>query len=218
MRTRLDGGSGYELVAGERRLRAVTLLNWATIPALVRNYSDVEVQQITLIENIQRQDLNAIEEAQALQSLLVNLQISQEQLAQKIGKSRTAISNALRLLTLPTFMQEQLSCGKVSVGQVRPLVSLKDTVVQEELWQELITKKLTARQVEKLVKEQKLQKNKTAARKIPLDVHLQQVENQLIASLGTKVKIQGDQNCGKIEINYYSLQNLEELLKKMLDE
>lgn len=208
--------TNYELVAGERRLRAVKLLGWTTIPALIRPYSDVQLQQVTLIENIQRQDLNAIEEAQALKSLLESLQITQEQLAQKIGKSRTAISNALRLLALPEYIQTQLAAGKVSVGQVRPLLAVSEASEQKRLWQQVIAENLTARQVEQLVKQQK---PKSAGKPTMLaagDVHLKAIEEQLIEQLGTKVKIQGTQAQGKIEIDYYGLQNLEELLEQLL--
>lgn len=208
--------TNYELVAGERRLRAVKLLGWTTIPALIRPYSDVQLQQVTLIENIQRQDLNAIEEAQALKSLLESLQITQEQLAQKIGKSRTAISNALRLLALPEYIQTQLAAGKVSVGQVRPLLAVSESSEQKRLWQQVIAENLTARQVEQLVKQQK---PKSAGKPTILaagDVHLKAIEEQLIEQLGTKVKIQGTQAQGKIEIDYYGLQNLEELLEQLL--
>ena len=208
--------TNYELVAGERRLRAVKLLGWTTIPALIRPYSDVQLQQVTLIENIQRQDLNAIEEAQALKSLLESLQITQEQLAQKIGKSRTAISNALRLLALPEYIQTQLAAGKVSVGQVRPLLAVSEASEQKRLWQQVIAENLTARQAEQLVKQQK---PKSAGKPTMLaagDVHLKAIEEQLIEQLGTKVKIQGTQAQGKIEIDYYGLQNLEELLEQLL--
>lgn len=208
--------TNYELVAGERRLRAVKLLGWTTIPALIRPYSDVQLQQVTLIENIQRQDLNAIEEAQALKSLLESLQITQEQLAQKIGKSRTAISNALRLLALPEYIQTQLAAGKVSVGQVRPLLAVSEASEQKRLWQQVIAENLTARQAEQLVKQQK---PKSAGKPTMLaagDVHLKAIEEQLIERLGTKVKIQGTQAQGKIEIDYYGLQNLEELLEQLL--
>lgn len=208
--------TNYELVAGERRLRAVKLLGWTAIPALIRPYSDVQLQQVTLIENIQRQDLNAIEEAQALKSLLESLQITQEQLAQKIGKSRTAISNALRLLALPEYIQTQLAAGKVSVGQVRPLLAVSEAGEQRRLWQQVIAENLTARQVEQLVKQQK---PKSAGKPTMLaagDVHLKAIEEQLIEQLGTKVKIQGTQAQGKIEIDYYGLQNLEELLEQLL--
>ena len=208
--------TNYELVAGERRLRAVKLLGWTAIPALIRPYSDVQLQQVTLIENIQRQDLNAIEEAQALKSLLESLQITQEQLAQKIGKSRTAISNALRLLALPEYIQTQLAAGKVSVGQVRPLLAVSEASEQKRLWEQVIAENLTARQVEQLVKQQK---PKSAGKPTMLaagDVHLKAIEEQLIEQLGTKVKIQGTQAQGKIEIDYYGLQNLEELLEQLL--
>ena len=208
--------TNYELVAGERRLRAVKLLGWTAIPALIRPYSDVQLQQVTLIENIQRQDLNAIEEAQALKSLLESLQITQEQLAQKIGKSRTAISNALRLLALPEYIQTQLAAGKVSVGQVRPLLAVSEASEQKRLWQQVIAENLTARQAEQLVKQQK---PKSAGKPTMLaagDVHLKAIEEQLIERLGTKVKIQGTQAQGKIEIDYYGLQNLEELLEQLL--
>ena len=208
--------TNYELVAGERRLRAVKLLGWTAIPALIRPYSDVQLQQVTLIENIQRQDLNAIEEAQALKSLLESLQITQEQLAQKIGKSRTAISNALRLLALPEYIQTQLAAGKVSVGQVRPLLAVSEGSEQKRLWQQVIAENLTARQAEQLVKQQK---PKSAGKPTMLaagDVHLKAIEEQLIEQLGTKVKIQGTQAQGKIEIDYYGLQNLEELLEQLL--
>lgn len=202
----------YELVAGERRLRAVTSLNWDKIPALIRDYSDAQVQQIALIENIQRQNLNPIEEAQALQSLLNSLQVTQEQLAKQLGKSRTAISNCLRLLALPSYIQEKLQVGLVSVGQVRPLLAINNSKVQYQLWQELLERQLSAREVEKLVRTQKAQVPKPKC----IDIHLQQVEEQLIAHLGTKVKIQGNQQQGKIEISYYSLVDLEQLLESLL--
>ena len=204
----------FELIAGERRFRAAKILGWEDIPAIIREYSHEQSMQLALVENIQRQDLNAIEEAQAIKLLVDSCMLSHEEVARKIGKSRSAVTNILRLLSLPSCAQQLLVEGKVTAGQLRPLLSIASLQEQKDLLDLIVEHSLSARDVERLVKKSN---SRRAASKSPeanklTDVYLKQIEYELVQVLATKVRIQGDAQSGKLEIDYYCMEDLERLL------
>lgn len=215
----------YELIAGERRLRAAKLAGLAEIPAMVREYNDAEISEIALIENIQREDLNAIEEARAYERLIKNFGLTQEILSQKIGRSRSHIANFLRLLKLEPQVQEYIASGILSMGQAKPLLALDSKNLQREAAEFIQIEDLSARQAEKLVKKilanpdffKENIANSTAKPKMPLDIFLNDAMDRLTQLLGTQVKIKPGKKKGKIEIEYYSDDDLERIMGAIVE-
>ena len=193
---------GYEIIAGERRFRAARALGLAEIPAIVRQVSDNEALQISLIENIQRDNLNPVEEAQAYQRLIDEFGLNQEDVAQRVGKDRATVSNTLRLLKLPQKIKEYVRNGKLSLGHGRALLSLSEQSVQLKIATKIVERDLTVRQVEILVQNELSPKIKKKARH--KDHHLASVEEELQRTLGTRVRILAGRRRGKIVIDYYS--------------
>ncbi len=205
----------YELIAGERRLRAAKLAGLNEVPVVIRpQVSEQERLQISLIENLQREDLNSIEEAQAYQQLIKEFGLTQEELAQRLSKSRTAITNTLRLLNLPQEIKEAVSSGIISSGHARTLVGLPVEEIQK-LVQRIINERISVRETEKIVERFKVENLKLKRKKSRLlaGPELVSLSEELQHLLGTKVKIKGNTKKGKIEIYYYSLTDLERLLK-----
>lgn len=209
--------NGYELIAGERRWRAAQKNGAKTIPAIVREYSDIETTEIALIENLQRENLNAIEEAGAYQRLINEFGLTQEELAKKIGRSRSHIANFIRLLNLPEIVQEYVSRGTLTMGQVRPLLTLESEDLQIEAAEYIIAEDLSARDTEKLVK--KLMKDPQVLQEeleeeeYKEDIFVVEAEDVLKMALGTKVKIKPGKKKSKIEIEFYSADDLERLVE-----
>ena len=209
--------NGYELIAGERRWRAAQKNGAKTIPAIVREYSDIETTEIALIENLQRENLNAIEEAGAYQRLVNEFGLTQEELAKKIGRSRSHIANFIRLLNLPEIVQEYVSRGTLTMGQVRPLLTLESEDLQIEAAEYIIAEDLSARDAEKLVK--KLMKDPQVLQEeleeeeYEEDIFVVEAEDILKMALGTKVKIKPGKKKSKIEIEFYSADDLERLVE-----
>lgn len=206
----------YQIVAGERRWRAAKIAGLKTVPVVIKEYTDSEILEIALIENIQREDLNAIEEAQAYDSLIKELKLTQDQLAEKVSKSRTAITNSMRLLKLSKEVQQMLVDELLTSGHARALLSIEDKNVQYELAQSIFDKGLTVRETEKLVKN--YQKDKLAAKKPQkpakdeaLFAAYKEKENEIKQHLKTKVLIEDKGNKGKIVISYGSLEEFERL-------
>jgi ParB family transcriptional regulator, chromosome partitioning protein len=200
----------YQIVAGERRWRAARLAGLKTVPVVVKDYSNVQVMEIALIENLQRQDLNSIEEALAYKSLIEEHDMTQEEISGKIGKSRSAIANTLRLLNLPEEIRNMVVHGKISAGHARALLAVGDKKKQMEIAQKIIDQQLNVRDIEKLV----LQKDKTKEKKENTkDVEIVELEEQLKKTFATKVSIVHKKNKGKIEIEYYSNDDLERILE-----
>lgn len=210
-----DGG--FVLVAGERRLRAAKLCGWEWIPACVRTYEEQLAAEVTLIENIQREDLTAVEEGMAYQRFIEEFSLTQEQVAAKVGKSRSHIANMMRLLQLPESIQAMIDQGQLSMGQARPLLSLSERAQQEKLAALIVAQELSARQAERLVKDANLGKDKR--KKMPQDTFLKEVQDQLKVHLGTSVAIRLDQHKqkGKIEISFASEAEFERLLALLTD-
>lgn len=204
---------GYEIIAGERRFRASQYCGNATIPAVVRSFSDQQVMEIALIENLQRENLNAMEVAVAYQGLMDQFQLTQEELSMKVGKSRSHIANFLRLLSLPEEVKEYVSRGTLSMGHARALVGLKDATMIKQLAQQCIDHEWSVRELEDAVQQidrKKKEKPKSTTKK--RDPYIEEVEESLRERYKTTVKIKANKEKGKIEINYYSQQDLQRLL------
>jgi len=191
---------GYELIAGERRFRAAQRIGLETVPVTVREASDGEVLEIALIENIQRENLNPIEEAYAYRRLIEEFELTQDEIAQRVGKDRSTVANTLRLLQLPPEVQQEIERGALSAGHARALVGLNSDVARIELAREVLARRLTVRETEKLAK-------RTA--RPTVDDDLQTAEQRLTEALRTRVRIANRRNgSGRIEIEYYSLDEL----------
>jgi len=207
----------YQLIAGERRFRAVRELGYERIPAYVREvHDDRQMMEMALIENVQRENLNPIEEASGYQRLIDECSLTQEIVAQKVGKDRATIANSLRLLKLPETVQESLRKSELSAGHARALLGLPDREHQVDLWKTILKNGLSVRQVEKLV--QRASKPKRAAKKkisptAPYAVR--EAEDKLRRIFGTQVKILLQGKGGKIELEFYSDNDLERLLELM---
>lgn len=213
-------GNAYQLIAGERRLRAATLAGLAKVPVLLREYTDAEAGEIALIENLQREDLNAIEEALAYDRLLTEFQLTQDTIAQKVGRSRSHIANFLRLLRLSDRVKEYIVNGSLSMGQEKPLLGIDQEALQIETADYIIVEELSARAAEELVK--KIQKNpeyfsekEKAPVEIPQQLFVAEAEDRLKMLLGTKVKIRPGKAKSKIEIEFYAEEDLDRIVEAL---
>ena len=207
-------GDGYELIAGERRWRAAMRAGLAQVPIVVRDASDHEALQLALVENLQREDLNPIEEANGYRRLLEEFQWSQEEMAEKVGKSRPAIANSMRLLSLPTEVQQEVSSGNLPAGQARALLGLHSEPLILSAYREVLAKGLSTRETEKLVRHLLLGRRRR--RQVPLiDPDLRSIVEELQRLLGTRVRLlpKARSARGKIEIEYYSLPDLDRIIQ-----
>ena len=203
----------YIIVAGERRWRASKSLGLKEVPAIIMDLSDKQVLEISLIENIQRQDLNPIEEAMAYKKLLSDFKLTQEELSKRIGKSRTAITNSMRLINLDERVQVYLIEGVISEGHGRALLAISDGDIQYELSQRIIDEKLSVREIERIVKGI-LTNNEKSKEKVnkELNSYYRDIKDRLQEYFGTKVNLSNNKNKGKIEIEYYSEEDLQRIL------
>ncbi|MBR2215734.1 MAG: ParB/RepB/Spo0J family partition protein [Selenomonadaceae bacterium] len=219
----------YELIAGERRLRAAKLAGLTTVPVIVKEYSDRELSELAIIENIQREDLNVMEEARAYKRLMEEFSLSQETVAQKIGRSRSHIANILRFLNLAPRAQEMVEQGTLTMGQARPLITLEDKTLQETAAAYIQAQSLTARECEALAK--RLQKEPTYLQKklepqapapepkvAAPEPFMREAQERLQERLGTQVKILPGKKRSRIQIDFYSEEDLERLLENLLAE
>lgn len=206
----------YQLVAGERRWRAARLAGLSEVPVVVRELSDSETMEIALIENLQREDLNPIEEAQGLQLLIDTYGLTQEECAGRVGKSRPAIANSLRLLNLPEYVLELLKEGKISSGHARALLPLEDENKILNLAQEIISKELSVRETERAVKLMIKGETFVQKKKKKRDVFYDEVELALSQSMGRKIKVlSGKGQRGTIEIEFFSKDDLSKIAKAL---
>ena len=214
----MKNGDRYKIVAGERRWRAAKSAGLTTIPAVIRNYSDSEVAQIALIENLQREDLNPIEEAVGYKTLIDKFKMTQEDVSSKIGKSRSAIANSIRLLSLDEPIQSKLITGEITSGHARALLSIEDKETRLILLDSILEKGLNVRQTETLAKQ--LQKAVPVKKKKIIDeqvmAEIEAAENRLSSHFGTKVKLIHNEKRGKIEIEYYGNDDLERILQLLM--
>lgn len=226
-------GKVYEIVAGERRWRAAKTVGLKEVPVVIRDYGEEEMMEVAMIENIQRHDLNPLEVAEGIKALMEKLRMTQADVAKKLGRSRTAVTNILRLLNLPAAIKALLSHEELSLGQVRPLLVIEEPENQLRIAEAIKEKGWSVRRVEEIVNEYKngrplkelldekplaLKKKAATAKKdqkqkeLPEDVFFEAFRNQLIANLGTKVRIvKSTETTGKVEIEYYSIDDLERL-------
>ena len=211
-----DRKTYYEIIAGERRWRAAKLAGLKEVPVIIRDYTEQEIVEISLIENIQREDLNPIEEAQAYKRLLTEFHLKQDEVAERVSKSRTAVTNSMRLLKLCDEVQQMIIDDMISTGHARALISIEDPEQQYTIAQRVFDEKLSVRDVEKLVKDlNKPQKpKKEVAEDKSLDIIYQDVEEKLKQSLGTKVSIASKGNgAGKLEIEFYTHDDLDKIIE-----
>ncbi len=211
--------SGYELVAGERRWRASQIAGLKMIPTVVREYTDAEMMEIALIENLQRRDLNAIEEAMAFRSLMEEFGLTQEEVAQRIGRSRSMIANTVRLLKLHPEVQSFVSRGTLNMGQARPLLALENPELQLDAANQIMEEDLSARDAEELVRRLAARRPVKPAepkQEIPEDqFFMNEFEDRLKVLLGTQVRIKPGKLKSKIEIEYYSNEDLERIMEML---
>jgi ParB family transcriptional regulator, chromosome partitioning protein len=202
----------YELIAGERRLRAIKLLGIDELPAIIRRVSDADALETSIIENIQREELNALEEAKAYRRLAMEFGLTQDTIADRVGKDKSSISNLLRILNLPEIIQEYLNKNMISFGHAKALLSIQDEKRQVAFCEEIIQRGLSVRQAELGYAESKKRRAKTI-KNFTGDPDIRFLEEQLQHALGTKVRIFPGKKRGKIEIEYYSIDDLERVLK-----
>lgn len=208
----------YEIIAGERRWRAAKLAGLKEVPVIIRNYTNQEIVEISLIENIQREDLNPIEEALAYKRLLDEFHLKQDEVAERVSKSRTAVTNSMRLLKLCDSVQQMIIDDMLSTGHARALIPIEDADMQLQLAQKIFDEKLSVREVEKIVKGiLKPDTNKAKKEETPQNIQYiyQDIENRLKEKLSRKVEIssKGKNGSGKIEIEFYSNDDLDRLIE-----
>lgn len=206
----------YEIIAGERRWRASNIAGLKEVPVIIKNFTEQEIVEIALIENIQREDLNPIEEAQAYKRLLTEFNLKQDEVAERVSKSRTAVTNSIRLLKLSDEVQRMVIDDMISTGHARALLAIEDPEQQYILAQKVFDEKLSVRDIEKLVKNLGKTKVKKEEKNKQLDAIYQQMEEVLKEKLSTKVVITGkDNGAGKIEIEFFSHEELDRLIDLM---
>ena len=208
----------YEIIAGERRWRAAKMAKLKEIPVIIKNFSEQEIVEISLIENIQREDLNPIEEALAYKRLLEDFHLKQDEVAERVSKSRTAVTNSMRLLKLSDKVQQMVIDDMLTTGHARALLGIDDPDRQYSMAQEIFDKKLSVRETEKLVKKIQTEKNVSPEAKVvsepQMDAVYQDLEEKMKTILGTKVSIhRKDSKKGKIEIEYYSPEELDRIME-----
>ena len=209
-------GDYYEIIAGERRWRAAKIAGLKEVPVIVRELTDRELVEISLIENLQREDLNPIEEAQAYKRLLTEFHLKQDEVAERVSKSRTAVTNSMRLLKLCDEVQKMVVDDMISTGHARALISIEDPEEQYLIAQKIFDEKLSVREVEKLVKDLHKPPKPPKEENKTLQAIYQEISERLKQSLSTKVSVSAKQNgAGKIEIEFYNHEDLERLLERI---
>ena len=204
---------GYELVAGERRLRAARKAGLKQVPVVVRAVEDAEMLEMSLVENIQREDLNPMEEADAYHRLITEFSLTQDQAAKRVGKSRSAVANFLRLRNLPQQIKDSITDGSLSMGHARALLSIENTAAQLKLWNEVMRKGLSVREIEALAKQAKPSvKQKKSPQPSSEQLYFTDVADDLSRYYGTKVQIKRRGSVGRVEIEFYGDQDLDRLL------
>lgn len=204
------------MIAGERRWRAAQKAGISEIPVIVHDSSDEEILEISLIENVQREDLNALEEAEAYRKLIEKFNHTQEQLATRLGKNRSTIANSLRLLRLPEGIKQSLQQNLLTMGHARAILSLEDLGKQKELHNQILKKGLSVRQAENLAKRIKEKKEETPPKQdVRKDIFFAEIENELKRWLSTQVKVAKKRKGGKIVIDFYSIEELDRILERI---
>lgn len=203
----------YEIVAGERRYRAARMAGLNELPIIVKDFSEQQTLEVALVENIQREDLNPMELASAYNLLMEQFELNQDEVADKVGKSRPAVANILRLLKLTPYVQEKLRDNEISYGHARALLAIKDSKVQKQLTDLIIEKKLSVRDIEKYIQQLAQQKDKKKSEKPSYNPFYREIQEDLQKLFGTKVSISKGAKKGKIEIEYYSDDELARIIQ-----
>ena len=203
----------YEIVAGERRYRAARMAGLNELPIIVKSFSEQQTLEVALVENIQREDLNPMELASAYNLLMEQFDLNQDEVADKVGKSRPAVANILRLLKLTPYVQEKLRDNEISYGHARALLAIKDSKVQKQLTDLIIEKKLSVRDIEKYIQQLAQQKDKKKSEKPSYNPFYREIQEDLQKLFGTKVSISKGAKKGKIEIEYYSDDELARIIQ-----
>lgn len=204
-------GKRYEILAGERRFRAAQQAGLTEVPVIIKEFSEAEMMELALLENLQRENLTPIEEAQAYELLMRHLHLTQEQIAERVGKSRPHIANHLRLLKLPLQVRQQIDDGLLTMGHGRALASIKSAVKIEEFAKIAVERQLSVRQMEQIV-----QKYHQGVKPVVSDLYLKDLENQLREQLGTKIVLQRKKEKGSLTIDFYSDDELHELVALLM--
>ncbi len=202
-------GAGFELIAGERRWRAAQKAGLKEVPIIIRDVSETELLELSLIENIQREDLNPVEEAEAYKSLMEHFHLTQEEISKRVGKDRTTITNTIRLLKLPPEIRESLVEGAISMGHARAFLSLEGPEKQKQAFRKVLAANFSVRQTESLIKRLRSKTQPGPAKNNP---EWSPLVEELQQALGTKVRILGKSKRGKIEIEFYSREELDRIL------
>jgi len=205
-------GNQYEVIAGERRLQAAKLAGLSKIPAILREATDQQKLELAVIENIQRHDLNPVEEAKSYAKLVQEFGLKQEAVADKVGKSRSAVANKLRLLSLPVEIQKSIIDGKITEGHAKAILAIENPEKQRALFELILKSNLTVRQTEDKTREISVRTHK---RFVSKDPEIKKMEDDLVAKLGTKVRVSKAGNGGRIIIDYYSKEELDNLISKI---
>ncbi len=214
-----DRKTYYEIVAGERRWRAAKMAGLKEVPVIIRDLTEQEIVEISLIENIQRENLNPIEEAMAYKRLLTEFNLKQDEVAERVSKSRTAVTNSMRLLKLCDEVQQMIIDDMITTGHARALISIEDKEQQYTIAQKIFDEKLSVRDVEKLVKDlnKPIKEKKKIEKDKSLEIIYQDIEEKLKQSLGTKVAISSKgEGIGKIEIEFYNNDDLEKIMDRLM--
>ncbi len=208
-------GGGYQIVAGERRWRAARMLGMSEVPVQIKEFSDIETMQIALIENLQRENLNPIEEAKGYNELIENYNMTQEEIAKTVGRSRSAVSNSMRLLALPDEVLEMLENGEITVGHGKALLSFDDDERMLEAARKAADGKLNVRALEKMANEDTSEKPAVTNEKI--DSYFKEMEISLNENLGRKVKVEYGKNKGALILEFYDKDDLSEIARKLTE-
>jgi len=210
-------GKGFELVAGERRWRAARKAGLKEIPALVRELDDRQNAFFALIENMQRADLNIVEEAEGIQEIIEKYQLTQDEAAKVIGKSRSYVTNALRIIKLPQSVLKYVNEGQLSAGHARAIAGLASEMLQEEAAEKAVAEDWSVRQIENYTGEKSIHKKSPKKKSYSKDVEIRNIEEQISERIGTKVLITGSEKKGKLEIQYYSKAELNSIVSYLLE-
>jgi len=206
-------GKTYKIIVGERRWRAAQKAGLKKIPSLIRPIPETQQLETSLVENLQRENLNPLEIALSYQRMIQELNYTQQETAEKVGKDRTSVANYLRLLKLPKEIQDNLAAGKISMGHARALISLEGPELQISLYRQIIQENLSVRAVEKLIHKHK--KSPPSQKRRKADADLMALQEDFIRLLGTKISISGNQNKGIIKIHYFSMDDLNRIFEKI---
>ena len=212
-----ESSQGYEIVAGERRFKAARELGIKKIPVIIKQFNNLKTFEVSLVENLQRDDLNPIEQAFAFKRLVDEFSLTHQELAEITGKSRTFISNTIRLLNLDEWVRERVASGKISFGHAKVLLSLDDKQMQQEFGQKIIEHDLSVRDLELIVERWKKRKEKDSLTKKQNIQYFPELEKKLIAKFGTKVNIKFNGKRGKLVIEFYSNEDLNRIANLLLD-